>query len=137
VDVTPPSVVLFEYSPDPTEDNTPTYSGTAADALTEVVDIEYRVDGGEWRDVDPFAPARTVGFTFTTPPLAEGTHTIEVRVMDGAGNWSGAASDTLTVRAPPRPFPWGVAVGMAVALAVCAILAVLLYSRKMRFFHKA
>ncbi len=106
-DTVPPTVTLPAYAPDPTTDNTPTYSGTAADALTNVIDIEYRVDGGTWTDVDAFTSAPTVNFTFTTPVLVDGTHTIEVKAKDVAGNWSSIASDTLAVTSvvpPPSDF---------------------------------
>jgi PGF-pre-PGF domain-containing protein len=108
VDNTAPTVTLPAHTPDPENDNTPTYSGTATDALTNVVDIEYKVDSGTWTDVDAFTPALSVSFTFTTTPaLADGTHTIYVKAKDNAGNWSTPVSDTLTVItvAPPPPPP--------------------------------
>jgi hypothetical protein len=104
-DTTSPTVSLPPYVPDPTSDNTPSYSGTATDAGScNVVDIEFRVDSGGWTDVDAFTPALSVNFTFTTGTLADGLHTIEVRAQDAAGNWSSLASDTLTVTtvAPPK-----------------------------------
>ena len=97
----PPVVTLPAYSPDPTSDSTPTYSGTATDATTNVVDIEYRVDGGAWTDVDAFIQSLTVSFTFTTPALADGARLIEVRAKDEAGNWSTIVSDMLTVDTTP------------------------------------
>jgi len=100
----PPHTTLNPYSPDPTSDNTPTYSGTTSDAtiLDNVVDIEYRVDGGPWMEVDPFVPATSVSFTFTTQPLADGLHVIEVRAEDAMGHWENSyASDELTVDAVP------------------------------------
>src|SRR3972149_8256491 len=100
-DTTVPSATLTEYLPDPTSDNTPTYSGSAADTYTNIVDIEYRVDSGSWADVDSFTPAKNVSFTFTPPALAGGVHTIYARAYDAAGNVSAVASDTLTVGTPP------------------------------------
>ncbi|TRZ49444.1 MAG: hypothetical protein D4S01_08585, partial [Dehalococcoidia bacterium] len=104
IDTTPPVITLPAYTPDPTNDNTPTYSGTATDTTTNVVEIKYRIDGGAWIDVDPFTPALSVNFIFTTPTLADGTHTIDVRAQDASGN-SAIVSDTLTVYtvAPPVP----------------------------------
>ncbi len=86
-DTTVPTVTLTAYLPDPTTDNTPTYSGSAADTYTNIVDIEYRVDSGSWTDVDSFTPAKNVSFTFTTPALTDGLHTIYARAYDAAGNY--------------------------------------------------
>nr|NIM46468.1 hypothetical protein [Nitrososphaeria archaeon]NIN53718.1 hypothetical protein [Nitrososphaeria archaeon]NIQ34281.1 hypothetical protein [Nitrososphaeria archaeon] len=105
-DTTPPDTSLTSFSPDPTNDNTPRYSGSATDDMSDVVDIEYRVDGEAWRNVDPFTPARSVSFTFTTPTLSDGTHTIRTRAKDDANNWETSyASDTITVdtTSPPTP----------------------------------
>ncbi len=96
-DTTIPTVTLKEYLPDPASDNTPTYSGSAADTRTNIVDVEYRVDDGSWTDVDTFTPDKNVNFTFTTSALTGGAHTIYVRAYDAAGNISPTASDTLTV----------------------------------------
>ncbi len=100
-DITTPKVALTAYLPDPTVDNTPTYSGSATDTRTNIVDIEYRVDSDSWTDVDTFTPAKNVNFTFTTPALSDGLHTIYARAYDAAGNVSAAASDALTVGSAP------------------------------------
>jgi PGF-pre-PGF domain-containing protein len=107
-DTTPPDTSLTTYLPDPTNDTTPSYSGTATDTQSNVVDIECRVNGGAWTDVDPFAPALSVNFTFTTPVLSDGTYTIEVRAKDAAEIWETTyASDTLTISTyvPPVYYP--------------------------------
>lgn len=120
----PPVVTLPAYAPDPTTDSTPTYSGTATDATTNVVDIEYRVDVGAWADVDPFTPALSVSFTFTTPALADGIHTIDVRAKDEAGNWSAIVSDTLTVdTVPPTVTITSPAHGAVVTTATITVTA--------------
>ncbi|MEW6618009.1 MAG: Ig-like domain-containing protein [bacterium] len=97
IDATPPNVLLNLYIPDPTDDNTPTYTGTVTDSTTKVVDIEYKVDSGGWTDVDSFIPAATAAFTFTTSSLSDGPHTITVRAKDEAGNWGTSTPDTLVV----------------------------------------
>jgi len=99
IDDTQPTVSLTAYSPDPTNDSTPSYSGSASDvpAGSEILDIEFKVDGGIWTDVDSFTPDNPVDpFTFATGALADGTHTIYARAMDEAGNWN-EDSDTLTI----------------------------------------
>ncbi len=98
LDAVVPTISLAAYAPDPTTDNTPSYNGTAADTLTDIVDIEYRIDsGGTWTDVDSFTPGLSVSFTFTTSDLTDGNHTIYVRAYDAVGNVSTTPSDTLTV----------------------------------------
>ncbi len=123
-DTTAPSVTLTEYLPDPTTDNTPTYSGSAVDTYTNIVDIEYCVDSGLWADVDLFTPAMSVNFTFTTPALTDGLHTIYVRAYDAAGNVSVTVSDTLTVGTPPaitdQPLSATKIIGESVTFSVTA-----------------
>jgi len=91
-------------SPATTDDDTPTYDGRATDAITNIVDIEYRVDGGVWTDVNPFSPATGVDFTFTTSMLSDGDHKIEARAMDEAGNWetSPYLSHDVTIAVGPQ-----------------------------------
>ncbi|MBI2972121.1 MAG: hypothetical protein HYY37_06905 [Candidatus Aenigmarchaeota archaeon] len=107
VDTGAPETTLIAYSPDPASDHTPTYSGSAVDALLAIEHAEYRYKSstGEWSgwaSVDAFVPAKSVSFTFTMPPLADGTYAIEVRAYDAAGNVDPTvASDTLTI-APPE-----------------------------------
>ena len=98
LDTVKPTITLTPYAPDLTTDNTPSYSGTAADTLTNIVDIEYRIDsGGTFTDIDSFTPGTSVSFTFTTTALTDGNHTIYVRAYDEAGNVSSLDSDTLRV----------------------------------------
>jgi len=90
VDTGAPSVTLNALDPDPTNDNTPTFSGTAADApSTWIASVEYRIDGGDWTTAQPTDGTfnePSEGYTFTTSALADGTHTVEVRASDAAGN---------------------------------------------------
>jgi hypothetical protein len=106
IDSTPPDTSLIPHAPDPTNSPTPTYRGTATDVLNVVDNIEYRVDRGPWRNVDPFTPARTVHFTFTTPALKDGIRTIEARARDSIGNWDTTpALDVLLVDTVPPFIP--------------------------------
>ncbi|MFZ7136926.1 MAG: Ig-like domain-containing protein [archaeon] len=102
-DTTPPEITLNEYTPDPTNDTTPTYTGTATDTNTYVVQIQYRIDNGTWTDIAQFVPELSVDFTFTTPPLEDGTHTIDVQAKDAYDNVA-MASDTLTIVSPVPDF---------------------------------
>ncbi len=88
----PPETVLNLHE-DPTNNVTPTYSGTAtvvaypaasgtSVTINTIADVEYRVDNGSWSSANPVdgtfdGPVET--FNFTTSLLAEGNHTIEAR----------------------------------------------------------
>jgi hypothetical protein len=83
-DVEPPTTVFTSTPPNP--DNNPDpyfeWTGTDNNGCTSTSNLVYqaRLDGAAWPVV--WSPA-----TFTTlGPLAEGTHTFEVRAMDEAGN---------------------------------------------------
>ena len=100
-DLTPPVPTVTALAPDPTNDNTPTFTGTATDTYTAIASVEYRVDGGGWTAAiftpDP-GDDRTGSYSFTTAALPEGGHTVEVRVTDEAGNTTTAyAGDSFTV----------------------------------------
>jgi hypothetical protein len=115
-----PTSTLKTYSPDPTNDNTPTYTGRSttsvrypnsnpygsrhAITINKIKDVQYRVDGGSWISalpVDGIFNSSIEDFTFTTPALSYGTHTMEVRALNTAGNWETSyVSDILTIAAP-------------------------------------
>jgi hypothetical protein len=115
-----PTSTLKAYSPDPTNDNTPTYTGRSttsvrypnanpygsrhAITINKIKDVQYRVDGGSWTSalpVDGIFDSSIEDFTFTTPALSYGTHTMEVRALNTAGNWETSyVSDILTIAAP-------------------------------------
>lgn len=48
VDTDAPLITLAGFTPDPTNNVTPTYTGTATDNLTALSDIQYQVDSGSW-----------------------------------------------------------------------------------------
>ena len=68
---------------------TPTVTGRARDAASVVSQIEYSVDGGEWRPATPsdgVLDQRSEGFTVTLGALGKGTHVVNVRAFDAADN---------------------------------------------------
>jgi hypothetical protein len=114
---TTPKVTLTPFSPDPTSNNTPTYTGSANDVpfpsptetpvtINTIASVEYRVDGGSWQPATPSDGAfnsDTETFKFTPPALANGVHLFEVRATNSIGNVSSIAQDTLTIAASAPP----------------------------------
>jgi hypothetical protein len=100
VDTTPPSITLTPLFPDPTNDNTLTISGTAIDTTSLIASAEYSIDNGDWvaaEAINGTFDELSEGFTFTTAILADGSHTVQVRAWDAAGNITTLASDTFIV----------------------------------------
>jgi len=104
VDTAAPSVTITALTPDPwTSNNTPTFTGTATDTLTNISSVEYKVDDGSWTAAsasDGTFDSLSEGYTFTTAALSEGAHTVYVRATDSAANTTveaNFASDSFTV----------------------------------------
>jgi hypothetical protein len=82
VDDVPPEVDLTPLSPDPTNDNTPTFTGTATDTLSNIASVEYQVGSGSWRAwvaataVDGAFDEPSEDYTFTIPTLADGGYIV-------------------------------------------------------------
>jgi len=102
-DTTPPSVTLTPLTPDPTDNTTPTLTGTAIDE-SNISAVEYRVDGGTWTAAtasDGAFNSPAEDYTFTTDSLDDGEHTVYVRATDSAGNTTAEvdyASDSFTIQ---------------------------------------
>jgi hypothetical protein len=116
-----PSSELNTYTPDPTNDNTPVYTGSSTTISTypninpygqkhditinKIENVQFRIDEGIWINASPaegLFDSSVEDFTFTVPQLLDGTFSIEVRALNTAGNWETSyVSDTLTVDAPP------------------------------------
>ena len=112
-----PSATLVPFSPDPTLDATPTFTGSAGVAyfpnqnpyyngpdvtLNRIANVQYRIDGGPWQDcvaTDGAFDEATEDYTFTTAQLDDQTYTLEVMATDTSGNMTSDPypSDTLTV----------------------------------------
>lgn len=115
VDTTDPSTDLDAYTPDPTNDNTPTYTGTATDNLSGIDSVEYRVEDSSAVEVIPWTNADPVDasfdstdedFTFTIgSALPDGTYTFFARSTDEAGNVESTDTDTLTIDVTPPTKP--------------------------------
>jgi hypothetical protein len=65
------------------------FSGTAADAASYIASVQYRLDGGGWANAtasDGAFNGPSEAYSFTLAALANGSHTVEVRATDAAGN---------------------------------------------------
>jgi len=83
---------------------------SSVDVTTEVNEISYRIDGGEWKD----------GATFTI--AEEGSHEVEYRATDLAGNTESIKSFTVDVYTPVTPFPYMLIFASTIGAIVIGIL---------------
>jgi len=118
---TVPDTTLNPYLPDPTANNILTYTGSATVAaypnqspfwwyerrnitINTITNVEYRIDSGTWMNATPTDGAfdeTQETFTFTTPSLSRGVHTIEVCGTNSVGNVETSyASDVVTIALP-------------------------------------
>ena len=96
-------VSLDVYTPDPTDDNTPTYTGNATDATENITSVLYYVGGSgpfNATAVDGAFDSQNESFHFTASTLPDGTRLFEVIAYNAVGNWS-YANDTLTIDTTP------------------------------------
>ncbi len=102
-DNTAPVVTITPFTPDPTDNTTPTLTGTATDE-SNISTVEYKVDDGIWTAAtasDGAFDSPSESYTFTTAALSEAEHTVYVRATDSAGNTTAEvdyASDSFTVQ---------------------------------------
>lgn len=95
IDNTRPAFPLFAASPDGL------CTGRAED-VSRLLQIDYSVDGGDWKVVTPndgVCDGTSEEFSFRLPGLAPGGHTATVRAVDEAGN-IGVARQEWTVPGP-------------------------------------
>ncbi len=96
-DTTPPTVAILtptnnQVLTGPAPSFTVGVTGTAADTGSGLQLVEVSVDGGAFS-----AASGTDSWTFTTPPLVAGPHTITARAKDVAGNLSLEATVNITI----------------------------------------
>jgi len=97
VDHTSPIVSLAGYPPDPTNNSTVNFSGTATDAMTNILKIEYQIDNGSWVQIGGPYSSKSADFSFNTPVLTNGRHTVCIRSTDSKGNTSLSVSYSFTI----------------------------------------
>jgi len=105
------SVLSAEYVIAPEQPNILTFTGRVQDepflsplrrstTINSIEQVQYRVESGLWINAQPVDGAfasYTEDITFTTPPLPTGDLTVELRVLDSAGNELIQPIDTVSV----------------------------------------
>ncbi|MFC1522469.1 fibronectin type III domain-containing protein [Elusimicrobiota bacterium] len=113
---TTPTITINAYNPDPTADDTPTFSGTAVVisstndnpwgggrdmTINTISDVEYKIDSGSWISGNPVDGAfdeASEDFDFTVSPLANAQYTFWARAVNNRATSSTApVSDVLTI----------------------------------------
>jgi hypothetical protein len=108
------SVLSADYVIDLEQPNVLTFTGRVEDdpypsplrrstTINTIKQVQYRVESDLWMDAQPVDGAfdtYTESFTFTTPPLPTGALTVELRVIDSAGNELIQPVDTVSVVDP-------------------------------------
>ena len=90
-----PSLSITSAPTSPTNDSTPTYSGTASDSDGTVSAVEVRLDGGSFSST---GVTGTTSWSFTpTTPLTPGLHTLDFQAVDNGGAFSGIETRSITV----------------------------------------
>ena len=116
IDATPPTTPTNITKTTPDSDDTPTFTWDAAtDVTSGVASYQVRIDSGDFTDVGNVT-------TFTVESaLRGGSHTFEVRAVDGAGNTGIAGSLSFEVARPSNwPIILGVIAGALVVIGAAA-----------------
>jgi hypothetical protein len=82
------------------EGHYPIVAGRARDTASNINELEYAVDGGEWKSIAPgdgICDDLVETFTFRLPSLSAGPHAVTVRAWDSADN-VGAAGISVRVK---------------------------------------
>ncbi len=117
-----PDSTLNPYLPDPSHNFTLTYTGSVTVnpypnenplgpgedvTINTITNVQFRIDNAAWLDAnstDGFFDEATEDFTFTTPPLSLGPHTIETRGINSVGNAETSySSDVVTIIGDSTP----------------------------------
>ena len=104
IDTTPPTDVSPGTAVTPTSNNKPTFTWPASvDAGSGIDRYEVKMDSGTWSNVG--------NITSYTPAssLSDGSHTINLRAVDKAGNVGNAQSANFVVDTTPPTMPTGLA----------------------------
>lgn len=86
---TPPNLNVFSKTITVGSDNAVTAEGLAYHGMIAVAGVQYRVDGGDWTAVaasDGIFDSGSEPFVIRTEPLSKGSHKVDVKAVDEAGN---------------------------------------------------
>jgi len=88
VDNTPPTVLILRHAMVVGANGVVAVRGAAADELSPLQGVNYRVDDGKWRAaiVEGALGTRQLSFRVETEPLKPGEYRVHVQVFDQAGN---------------------------------------------------
>ena len=114
-----PTLTLSAYSPDPSTDNTPSYSGSATDipydspkqadiSINYIKSVRFRSDEGAWQyctATDGAFNQTTEAISCTPGPLSDGVHTLQFQAINRVDQASNIWSDTVTIDASPPSNP--------------------------------
>jgi hypothetical protein len=113
---TTPVLALEPWPPEIIYEAQLTYNGTAEDiaynsstrqdvTINRITSVEYEIDyDGMWRPagaVDGVYDESSENYSFTTPPLLDGGHSIYIRAANQVGNVSELLYDTFTIETTP------------------------------------
>jgi len=149
-----PDTTLNQFTPDPTDQSSLTYTGTVREVplqnknpqipaatrrdvtINKITKVEFRIDGGAWQDA--FADDGTFdedeeAFSFTVS-LANSTHVIEARGTNSVGNVETTlARDEVTcVLAPSFGLPPEIVVVVAVIFVVVVVVTATFFVLRMK-----
>ncbi|MCF7860504.1 Ig-like domain repeat protein, partial [Patescibacteria group bacterium] len=88
-----PPVVSVTPVSSPTNNTSPTVTGSVVDASNDVTSIESKIDAGTWGACTIIGSGLSVTFSCATSTLSEGNHTVYVRATDSIGNVSSSSAN--------------------------------------------
>ncbi len=117
----PPTCIIITPTEGETVSGTYAITGTAADSDGVVLEVEIRIDDGDWIDV---TGTTSWSYDWDTPNLPKGQHSVWARSYDGT-NYSNEVNVTINVDSTPSDEPGGDVFWILVAL-ILVITAVIL-----------
>ncbi|MBB6155241.1 5-methylcytosine-specific restriction endonuclease McrA [Pseudomonas sp. JAI115] len=82
-----------------TQDNTLIFSGAVSSALTGDSVVQVRIDGGQWQTATVIGTSWS--FDNSAATLSDGSHTVQARVVDAAGNSTSSVTQAVIVDTTP------------------------------------
>ena len=89
----PPTVLLFKKDITVQPDKSVKLEGAGFHSMIGIAGVQYRVGNGDWTAAaadDGIFDTAFESFSIVTQPLPKGSHTIEVKAIDQAGNSASA-----------------------------------------------